>query len=383
MSHAMTRLQTIRLSERKWLERAWSDRELAEELGIVRSTVYKNRILLMELEEDESIFIEMEESRYKLDPKKYLPNLRLNRTTATIAYTLAKRLARQTPTPDHHTLELLNDLAFVLHQPLMERLLKTTQILSPIDPPKQGKTILEKVVNCWLDEYVVSIKYQGLNTKQAISHRVHPYLIEPSPWNESLYLIGKSERMNKIASFKLDRILAAADSTQPIEYPENFQEDELLQLAWGIWVGDKAETVKLRFKRGKATRRLQETKWHPTEKVEKCDNGDLIWIAEIADWHEMIPWVRSWGADCEVIEPIELRGLIVRHVREMMRQYNLQTDSSQVLESITSTHSSLPELEQTQSQYQVDNEGPDLAEEVSPELTDLFDAFMNSDEEDE
>lgn len=325
MSHAMSRLQTIRLSERKWLERAWTDQELADELGIVRSTVHKNRKLLIELEEDETIFIQIGRSRYKLDPKKYLPNLRLSRVTATIAYTLAKRLARQMPEPDHHTLRLLNDLAFVLHQPLMERLLNTTNVLTPIEPPKQGKTILEKVVDCWLNECVISIKYHGLQSKEPISHRVHPYLIEPSPWNESLYLIGKSERMGKIASFKLDRIKAAADTTQPIEYPENFQEDELLQLAWGIWVGDQAETVKLRFRHGNATRRLQETKWHPTEEIEKCDNGDLIWTGKIADWHEMIPWVRSWGADCEVIEPADLRMELMRETKRLVQVYGLDS----------------------------------------------------------
>ncbi|MCA9963687.1 MAG: WYL domain-containing protein [Anaerolineales bacterium] len=324
MSHALTRLQTIRLSERKWLERAWSDQELADELGIVRQTVHRNRMLLMELEEDETIFIEVEHGRYKLDPKKYLPNLKLNRATATIAYTLAKRLARQLPEPDSHTLSLLKDLAFVLHQPLMDRLLRTTQVLSLAGERKDKTAVFEKIVDCWLNEYVVSIKYRSPQAKQPIIHRVHPYLIEPSPWNESLYLIGKSEKMGKITAFKLSRIEAAADTTQPVEYPEDFNEEELLQLAWGIWQGESAETVKLRFKYGMATHRLQETKWHPTEKVEPCSNGDLIWSAEIADWQEMLPWIRGWGADCEVLEPVTLRRSLEREVMQMAKTYQIQ-----------------------------------------------------------
>ena len=335
MSHALTRLQTIRLSERKWLERAWSDQALADEIGVVRSTVNNNRRLLMELEEDETIFIQEARGRYRLDPKKYLPNLRLSRETATVAYTLAKRLARQQPNPDAFTLQLLNDLAFVLHQPLMERLLKTTDALKAPETPVKTKTAFEKVVFCWLNEFVVSIKYQSLRGKRPLTHRVHPYLIEPSPWNESLYLIGKSERTNEIISFKLDRIVAAADTTQSIEYPENFNEEDLLHLAWGIWLGKNAQSVQLRFRQGAATRRLQETKWHPLEKVEPCENGDLIWTAKVADWREMLPWIRGWGADVEVLEPVELRETLMGESKAMAEQYGWLVSSSQGKSSST------------------------------------------------
>lgn len=383
MSHALTRLQTIRLSERKWLERAWSDQELADELGVVRQTVHSNRKLLIELEEDETIFIEVEHGRYKLDPKKYLPNLKLNRATATIAYTLAKRLARQLPEPDSHTLSLLKDLAFVLHQPLMDRLLRTTQVLGSAEGGREKTAVFEKIVDCWLNEYVVSIKYHSPQANKATIHRIHPYLIEPSPWNESLYLIGKSEKMGKIAAFKLSRIEAAADTTQPVEYPDNFNEEELLQLAWGIWQGDSAETVKLRFKHGIATRRLQETKWHPTEKIELCDNGDLIWSAQIADWQEMLPWIRGWGADCEVLEPVKLKGQIVRHVRRMMKQYGLQAEESNRHKPVIYSQQKPSIVDDGQSEYTVDNEGPLPAAEVSPELMDLFNEFMNVGDQDD
>ncbi|MCO5193112.1 MAG: transcriptional regulator [Anaerolineae bacterium] len=329
MSHAAGRTQTLRILESKWYERAWTDQELADDIGVARSTIYKDRQLLLN---DGVPFVEIERGRWRIDRKQYLSHIRLNRYAATQAYTLAKRMARQMHTPDPHAISLLKDLAFTLRQPLMDRLLRVTQLIpqGTADPKKAA--IFEKVVDGWLDGRILRIGYRGLQAQQATVHRVHPFLIEPSPWNESIYLIGFSETFGKVLTFKLDRIETAVVMMQPIELPEAFDEHQLLQLAWGIWHGDSAETVRLCFKHGPATRRLRETKWHPTEDLTDCDNGDVIWEAQIADWREMLPWIRGWGADCVVLEPKILRRTLEREVMGLMDCYGIKGDFNTISE---------------------------------------------------
>ena len=82
-------------------------------------------------------------------------------------------------------------------------------------------------------------------------------------------------------------------------------------------------TVKLRFTGEQAVRRVSETRWHPSERKEKDSEGRLIWTAEIDEPQEMLPWIRGWGADCEVLEPKELREQIKGEVRRLMRQYEI------------------------------------------------------------
>ena len=328
MSHAMNRFERVRNAERLWMERAWTDRELAEKLGVKRNAINKDRNALMQLA-GEDIFIAEAENRYRLDKSKYLPNLRLNRPMAAIVYAKLKKLARHTPNPDTDTLRLLRDLGVVLHQPLMDRLLRVSDALPFDETALKCKTVFEKIVDCWLDGHIVSINYLSLGEIEPLPHRVHPYLIEPSPWNESNYLIGYSERTKKVHSFKLDRVVAANDTTQPADIPKDFDEDKLLQLAWGIWLGDSAESVRLRFKHGtdgKATQRLRETKWHPLEKIDDSPaNGDLIWSAPIANWRELKPWVIGWGASCEVLEPEALRQTVIRETMALANLYGLSS----------------------------------------------------------
>lgn len=51
-------------------------------------------------------------------------------------------------------------------------------------------------------------------------------------------------------------------------------------------------------------RRAQETRWHRPEQTDLQSNGTLIWRARIAEPKEMVPWIRSWSADCKVLAPI-------------------------------------------------------------------------------
>ena len=39
----------------------------------------------------------------------------------------------------------------------------------------------------------------------------------------------------------------------------------------------------------------------------ELEDGSLLWRALIAEPQEMMPWIRGWGADVEVIEPEEIR----------------------------------------------------------------------------
>jgi CRISPR-associated endonuclease/helicase Cas3 len=93
-------------------------------------------------------------------------------------------------------------------------------------------------------------------------------------------------------------------------------------------VGDKDPiTVKLRFSFA-VTRRVKESIWHPLEKVEDTGDGGCIWNVEIAEWREMLPWVRGWGADVEVLGPEGLRKEVIHHVPDLASQYKVMPSTT-------------------------------------------------------
>jgi CRISPR-associated endonuclease/helicase Cas3 len=61
--------------------------------------------------------------------------------------------------------------------------------------------------------------------------------------------------------------------------------------------------------------------------VTEQPDGYLLWQANIAEPQEMLPWIRGWGADCEVLGPKELRHELVRETKQLMRVYQLENHS--------------------------------------------------------
>ncbi|MCA9943105.1 MAG: WYL domain-containing protein [Ardenticatenaceae bacterium] len=324
MSRASGRTERLRLLEKRYLQGAYTDEELAEIVEVdSRATIYKDRMLLM----DQGIqFIEVERGRWKIDRSKYMSNLRINLYENAMLHLMARKAARQTRSPNPHVVSLLQSVAITLNQPLMDRLLQSTGFIPKADEQNEATAVLEKIINCWVDQRKIRIRYRGLQSRKTTNHLVSPYLLEPSLWDDSIYMVGYSEMMNSIIPFKLNRIEKAADTTQPIVPPESFDENEFVRNVWGIWdSGGELVTVKLRFRGETAVRRVQESVWHPNQsEPEPLPNGDLIWTTQVAEWREVLPWIRGWGADVEVLGPEELRDEMMGEARKIAELYAWQ-----------------------------------------------------------
>jgi len=85
----------------------------------------------------------------------------------------------------------------------------------------------------------------------------------------------------------------------------------------------------------RVARRVQETRWHRSEQVEELANGCLLWRAKVAEVQEMLPWIRGWGADVEVLEPKELREALMGEAKALSELYGWRVNSSPAGKSST------------------------------------------------
>lgn len=328
MSHAAKRTERLRQLERYYLSGAYTDEELAELLGVgSRATIYKDRQLLT----DEGVpFEEVERGRWKIDRTRYLSTLRVSLYESAMLYLMARRAARQARHPNPHVTSVLKSVALTLNRPMMERLLSSADFVPAAGERSEATRILEKIVRCWVDERKVRIRYQALHAANPTLHLISPYLLEPSLVDEGIYVVAYSETLERVVPFKLSRIQAAADTTQPV-VPRQFDENRLMREAWGIWTDDgEPQRVRLHFRGRDIVRRVQETIWHPAqEPLELLGEDACIWTARVSAWQEMLPWVRGWGADCEVLEPAEMRNTIAAHILSAAMRYGVLPEPEQ------------------------------------------------------
>lgn len=154
-----------------------------------------------------------------------------------------------------------------------------------------------------------------------------PYLLEPSAIGFATYAIGHSSVVDALRTYKLERIKHAKLLINE-EYiiPRDFPGHELLANAWSIYHGDETTRVVLRFHPSVA-RRVQETNWHPSQVLawDEPDQRFLLATFELANTTDLKPWIRTWGANCEVLEPDQLRDEMTGEARQIAETYGWHT----------------------------------------------------------
>ena len=296
-----TKAERLEEMKRLYVQRAYSDIEMAERLGVDRTIVFRDRRELA-TGENNYPFEKDGEGRYYIPKSKLISEIKVNLHEALTLYLSARKTSRQTRFHSPHAANAVEKLAATLRQPMTERLLRSANLLLKQEKNPDKIKIIETVAQAWVEQRKVRIEYQALGHEGLTRHTISPYLIEPSIWSDSVYVIARSDFNDKIFAFKMERILSAFLSGETFEIPETFDDEQLLKHAWGIWFGDKDPVlVRLRFSPA-VTRRVRESIWHPLESVEDAEDGGCIWSAEVAEPREMLPWVRGWGTHSTYID---------------------------------------------------------------------------------
>lgn len=191
-------------------------------------------------------------------------------------------------------------------------------------PMKAGyQSVFRTVVQGYLYRRQIDIVYRPYGGKP-FATVFSPYLLEPSAIGFTTYAIGHSSLVSDLRSYRLDRIESAQIKRDAYQIPANFPGLDILRNAWSIIIGETTTRVILRFSPA-VKERVLETRWHPSQ--DSMDDPDkpgyLRWWVDVADTTDMKPWVRSWGADCDVLEPDTLRAELAAHAGGMASMYGV------------------------------------------------------------
>lgn len=322
-----------RYKERKLLDllahaypNGMSSSELADELGVTAETI---RQMLARVGDEAGVYQNDEKGRairYFLDPKMYQRPLNLTLAQSWMLYLSVRRIVRA----QQHRFPIVNTLIGRLTESLHPRLSAQVETVS-VD--KQVDDVFGVLVDAWQTHRWLTIDYRPLNQTQPNRWVIAPLWLEPAIWSDSNYVVCWVQMGNKMVdrTLKLDRITFAELSTQTFQPPDIDTILTQIQDAWGIWLGeDEAhQQVVLRFD-NRVLDRLRETRWHPTQQIDTTiGDGKVEWRANISEPREMLPWIRGWGADVEVIEPQWLRDEIGAEAERMAKMYGRMIDNDE------------------------------------------------------
>jgi len=311
--------------------RRWRTKELAEALHVSEDTITRD---LRDMSSDGSLPLISHGStagftwELSSDFPVHLEPLHLDYAAGAALYAAARLLWQQQDERNAVVRHALLQLIAILPEPVRAHLKAIVSEQTPGDPasPVQDTTEIFTVLSQgWLSGRVVELTYEPPN-KSPFTRRFSPYLLEPSGIGHTLYFIGHSDPPGALRTYKLERIRAASLTDQRFTVPSDFDGISLLSRAWGVMYGDGEPVhIKLRFSQF-VSARVRETTWHASQTLTPIPNG-LIWEADIGDITEIRPWIRGWGADCEVLEPTGLRDEMIREVHRLALTYGIPSST--------------------------------------------------------
>lgn len=295
-----------------------SAKEMAHRLNVDRRTIYRD----MEFLEEQEVPVWQENGRYGINRTRYQTTFHFSYQESIALVLAGLLLSRTIDERNPHVISALRKLSVSLPQPLTNHLQRAAKRVLTNSEAQGQLAVLEAVAEGWGAGRKVQIHYRSPRSGSLRKRVIAPYALEPTP--SGIYVIGYDDWAKDLRTFKLDRLEMA--EVMPINFviPIQFDLEKHLASCWSIMAGEKLIEVVLRFTPS-MTSRVRERQWHSSQTLEATVDGGCILRVQVAEPREMQPWIRSWGAAVEVLEPKWLRDQIATELRQAVAQYRFQS----------------------------------------------------------
>lgn len=311
--------------------------EIARRLQVHRSTVGRD----IEAFGDEIGMIQNDDGSYWIDRTYYRARLGLTLNEGMALHLAARLMATRSDKHNPHAASALRKLGESLRQfaPLVSRhLLGSADVMDGAQQRSDPTylRVLETLTQAWAEGYMVRLKHRHTNGR-LYEHTFATYFIEPYAIGQTTYVIGRREPQNEMRTFKIERIdFVERLPNHSYTIPDDFDPAAHLESAWGIWSTEQDPVEVVLHFTPQVARRVRESRWHPLEQVSSLPNGGLEWRAPIAEPKEMMPWIRSWGGDVEIIAPAHLRDQLQGEIHRLMRLYGISGSTPSIEDTFDS-----------------------------------------------
>jgi predicted DNA-binding transcriptional regulator YafY len=288
--------------------------DLSRQLKVNRRTVYRDLDFLAE----QGVPLWQENGVFGITRTHYQSTVRLTYHESVALVLAGLLLARTFDERNPHVIAALRRLAVTLPEPFTAQLERAALRTQSQQNNHRHTAVLEAIAEGWGAGRKVRIAYSSPKGEPLKERVIAPYMLEPT--DAGVYVIGHDDAKGELRTFKLERLQTARVLSEPYRIPDDFDPAAYLENSWRIMSGDQPVDVVLRFV-PEAAPYVRERTWHPSQEIESPPGGGLTLRLCIAEPREMLPWIRSWGAQVEVIAPDWLRERVAEELKHAAEIY--------------------------------------------------------------
>lgn len=161
--------------------------------------------------------------------------------------------------------------------------------------------------------------YRSPHEPDEVKLHLHPYRL--CLVKQAWYLIARPDGDNAPRTYRVARFKTLRTVDANAQMPQDFDLKVYFGNAWAVYRGDQSYDVEILFSK-EATGTVAEVVWHHTQKVRKNKDGTVTLTFQVDGLNEIVRWILGWGNLATVIQPPELRDMIVAQLNEAIRTYH-------------------------------------------------------------
>ena len=292
--------------------------KIAATCATSKRTVYRD---LTTLESELGLPIWQEGSKRGVVNGHFLPPITFTLKEAMSIFLAARLMQNYSHIYNPNIFSAFLKLNTVVPQPFRKQILNTIEHLDRQPRDEKKLKNFDKLVDAWLSQHKVKIRYRTLTGNEPLEYTVEPYFIEPTLLNRSSCMIAYSDLQESIFTFKLDNIVGDV-SVEPDTYeiPPDFNAIDYVSSEWDIYFFDELLVVKLHFSQ-RISDVVLPTRWHPSQEIQMQNDGSIIMTFTVRNSIHFRAWVLMWGNEVEVLEPEILRNQIGKVAQSLVEVY--------------------------------------------------------------
>lgn len=294
--------------------------EIAEVCDVDRRTVYRDLAALSDM----GVPIYQRDGRFLLNQEYYMAPLRLNLDEALALFLAVRGWMHQAEQQNPHMISALAKVSTALPEPLAAHTRMMAEMMRSRSIDRAFVSALEAFTRAWSEQRRVRFWHKRANNSAVRVVEFATYFIEMAV-EGTLCAVGYDYVHKRTGSFWLQQVKRVQLLPVTYEIPPRFERRRYFSGVPGVLAGDPAEAsveVVIGFTAA-ATPAVREREHAlPANcRLISLDDGRSLLTMQVSDWLLLLPWLRSWGAQAEVLEPRDLRDEVAREALRLAAVY--------------------------------------------------------------
>ena len=161
------------------------------------------------------------------------------------------------------------------------------------------------------------LTYRKAGASEPEQRVVDPYHL--ANINGEWFLFAFDHLRKDIRTFVPARILEASPTGRTFARPGKFSLEKRLRGSFGVHSGAGQHEVVLRFS-SQVSDFIREKRWHESQVLSPLAGGGVELRLKLSSLGEIERWILSWGGNCTVVQPSELRQAVRQAAHKILAQ---------------------------------------------------------------